>query len=298
MKKIAFIGLGKMGFGIAENLSRIGKYELLGMDQDEQVCSSFEAIGGRFFSDIKTLLMQKGPKIVWVMLPAGIVTNQVLREAATYLTSEDVLIDAGNSKYTDTIANAAYCDDQQVAFLDVGTSGGMEGARNGACMMVGGVERTFTKWSSLFDDLCVENGYLYCGPAGSGHYLKMVHNGIEYGMMQSIGEGFHLLSHSPFDYQLDKVAKVFNHGSVIRSWLMELTELLFIEQEDFESIAGVIPSSGEGAWTVEEALKRKVSLPVITQALMVRYASEDKDKLNEKLVALLRNQFGGHEVLR
>lgn len=298
MKKIAFIGLGKMGFGVAENISRLGKYELSGMDQNPQVRVDFEAIGGQFFSDIKTLLEDPSPKVVWVMLPAGTVTNQILREAAAYLKPDDVLVDAGNSKYTDTIANAAYCDSQQVTFLDVGTSGGMAGARNGACMMIGGDENAFIQVESLFADLCVENGYLYCGPSGSGHYLKMVHNGIEYGMMQSIGEGFHLLAHSPFAYQLDKVAKVFNHGSVIRSWLMELTEAVFTEQENFETIAGVIPSSGEGAWTVEEALKRKVSLPVITQALMVRYASEDEDKLNEKLVALLRNQFGGHEVLR
>ena len=298
MKKIAFIGLGKMGFGVAENISRLGKYELSGMDQNLQVRVDFEAIGGQFFSDIKTLLADPSPKVVWVMLPAGTVTNQILREAAAYLKPDDVLVDAGNSKYTDTIANAAYCDSQQVNFLDVGTSGGMAGARNGACMMIGGDENAFIQVESLFADLCVENGYLYCGPSGSGHYLKMVHNGIEYGMMQSIGEGFYLLAHSPFAYQLDKVAKVFNHGSVIRSWLMELTEAVFTEQENFETIAGVIPSSGEGAWTVEEALKRKVSLPVITQALMVRYASEDEDKLNEKLVALLRNQFGGHEVLR
>lgn len=164
--------------------------------------------------------------------------------------------------------------------------------------MVGGERFIYEELAPLFQKLCVEKGCIYSGPAGSGHYLKMVHNGIEYGMMQAIGEGFNLLHHSPYDYSMAEVAQVFNHGSVIRSWLMELTEKVYQDQLDLTEIAGVIPSSGEGKWTVEEALRLKVNLPVITQSLMTRFASEDYDKISEKLVALLRNQFGGHAFVK
>lgn len=165
-------------------------------------------------------------------------------------------------------------------------------------MMVGGERFIYNELAPLFQKLCVKKGCIYSGPAGSGHYLKMVHNGIEYGMMQAIGEGFNLLHHSPYDYSMAEVAQVFNHGSVIRSWLMELTEKVYQDQLDLTEIAGVIPSSGEGKWTVEEALRLKVNLPVITQSLMTRFASEDYDKISEKLVALLRNQFGGHAFVK
>ena len=164
--------------------------------------------------------------------------------------------------------------------------------------MICGSPQVFDQLQSLFSDICVDKGYMYCGEAGSGHYLKMVHNGIEYGMMQAIAEGFNLLHHSPYDYEMAEVAQVFNHGSVIRSWLMELMGNLYQEDLDLTEIAGIIPSSGEGKWTVEEALRLKVNLPVITQSLMTRFASEDCDKISEKLVALLRNQFGGHAFVK
>ena len=296
---VALIGLGKMGLGIAENLSQKEGYQLSGMDLNQKVKSEFEKQHGAFYSNVDALFSEKkSRRIVWIMLPAGETTNNMIKACCEKLVMGDIIIDAGNSKYLDSKLNFDYCQTQGIHFLDVGTSGGMEGARNGACMMVGGEELIFKELEGLFTDLCVENGYLYCGPAGSGHYLKMVHNGIEYGIMQSIGEGFNVLHHSPYDYQLGEVAKVFNHGSVIRSWLMELTENLFKETADFSAIAGIIPSSGEGKWTVEEALRLNLAIPVITQSLMTRYSSSDNEKINEKVIALLRNQFGGHAFVK
>ncbi|MDT2737014.1 decarboxylating 6-phosphogluconate dehydrogenase [Enterococcus pseudoavium] len=296
--EIALIGLGKMGLGIAENLIR-NHYQVKGFDIDPSVAQKFNRLGGTFYSDIARLLEKNTQrKIIWLMLPAGEVTNNMIAELIQYLQSGDILIDAGNSHYKSSIENASRCQTKGIHFVDVGTSGGVEGARLGACMMVGAEENIYVELRPLFSDLCVEKGFIYSGLSGSGHYLKMVHNGIEYGMMQAIGEGFNLLYHSPYNYDFAEVAQAFNHGSVIRSWLMELTENIYREELDMTKIAGVIPSSGEGKWTVEEALRLKVNLPVITQSLMTRFASEDCDKIGEKLVALLRNQFGGHAFVK
>lgn len=296
--EITMIGLGKMGMGIAENLLT-HHYQVKGYDINLDSGKHLIELGGTFYSDIESLLSDRLKRqIVWLMLPAGALTNDTLTAAADRMGKDDIIIDAGNSHYQDSLTNAAYCQTKGIHFMDVGTSGGVFGARNGACMMVGGERVIYDELAPLFQKLCVKKGCIYSGPAGSGHYLKMVHNGIEYGMMQAIGEGFNLLHHSPYDYSMAEVAQVFNHGSVIRSWLMELTEKVYQDQLDLTEIAGVIPSSGEGKWTVEEALRLKVNLPVITQSLMTRFASEDYDKISEKLVALLRNQFGGHAFVK
>ena len=298
MMEIAMIGLGKMGMGIAENLLR-HQHQVKGFDIDPSIGKALQKMGGSFHFDIESLLAeQTKQQIVWLMLLAGMLTNNMVMTVADLLNEGDIVIEAGNSHYQDSLKNFEYCQQRGVHFLDVGTSGGVEGARNGACMMIGGDQQIFAELKPLFTDLCVDKGFIHAGPAGSGHYLKMVHNGIEYGMMQSIGEGFNLLHHSPYDFQLAEVAQVFNHGSVIRSWLMELTEKIYHQPKEMTEIAGVIPSSGEGKWTVEEALRLKVNLPVITQSLMTRFASEDCDKISEKLVALLRNQFGGHAIVK
>lgn len=296
--EIAMVGLGKMGMGIAENLLS-HQHQVRGFDVDLKLAEKLTDLGGTFYSDLTELLVAGSQqKIVWLMLPAGKLTNDMVRQIAQQLHERDIVIDAGNSHYQDSVANYSFCQARGIDFIDVGTSGGVAGARTGACMMVGGSIQVFDQLQSLFSDICVEKGYMYCGEAGSGHYLKMVHNGIEYGMMQAIAEGFNLLHHSPYDYEMAEVAQVFNHGSVIRSWLMALMGNLYQEELDLTAIAGVIPSSGEGKWTVEEALRLKVNLPVITQSLMTRFASEDYDKISEKLVALLRNQFGGHAFVK
>ncbi|MBL1226353.1 phosphogluconate dehydrogenase (NAD(+)-dependent, decarboxylating) [Enterococcus sp. BWR-S5] len=297
---IELIGLGKMGMGILKNLSKKRKYTIHCMDINEKLKAPAEETGAVFFPTLSELLNTRKAeaRVVWLMLPAGELTNQTISDCLAFLKKGDTLIDAGNSKYTDSKKNEQLCSEQGVHFFDVGTSGGVDGATNGACMMIGGSSEHYAAIEPLFKDLCVADGVLYCGPAGSGHYLKMIHNGIEYGMMQSIAEGFDILAHAPYDYDLEAAAKVFNHGSVIRSWLMELTENIFRAPEQLDTIEGVIPSSGEGQWTIEEALSLKIAAPVITQSLLFRYSSESKDRTAEKVVALLRNQFGGHAAVK
>lgn len=297
---IDLIGLGKMGMGILRNLSTKDGYSIHCTDINGELKAPAEELGAVFFPSLSELTAsrQGGTRVVWLMLPAGDLTNQMIENCLHFLEKGDTLIDAGNSKYINSQKNEQLCRNHGIHFLDVGTSGGVDGAANGACMMIGGKQEHYQAVESLFKDLCVPNGVLYCGPAGSGHYLKMIHNGIEYGMMQSIAEGFDILAHAPFDYDLEKTARVFNHGSVIRSWLMELTENIFRSPEQLDEIEGVIPSSGEGQWTIEEALRLKIAAPVITQSLLFRYSSESKDRTTEKVVALLRYQFGGHAAVK
>ncbi len=230
------------------------------------------------------------------MLPAGKPTDDTIKELSELLDEDDVVIDGGNSFYQDSIRHAEILKEQGIHFFDVGTSGGKAGARQNGNFMIGGPQPIFARIEPLFKAIAAEDGYLYTGKAGSGHYLKMVHNGIEYGMMQAIGEGFEVLSESQFDYDNEAVAKVWNHGSVVRSWLMELAQDAFSKDANLDEIKGVMHSSGEGAWTVQEALRLRVPTPVISSALMMRYRSEKDDTMTGKVVAALRNEFGGHAV--
>jgi len=214
---------------------------------------------------------------IWMMVPAGEITEQVIAELKGLLNEGDRLIDGGNSNYKDTLRRAEELNELGIHYFDVGTSGGTDGARNGACYMIGGPKEEFQQIESIFCDTAVENGYHYAGKVGSGHFLKMVHNGIEYGMMQAIGEGFDILEKSQFDYDYESVAQVWNHGSVIRSWLMELTQNAFSKDAKLEDIRGIMNSSGEGKWTVESALDLETAAPVITMALMMRYRSQEDD---------------------
>ena len=232
------------------------------------------------------------------MLPAGEITKMVMNDCLRLLKVGDILIDGGTLNIAKVKNITRHLQPKGSPFFDVGTSGGVSGARHGACMMIGGNREVFQLIEPIFASVCVGNGYVFCGEAGSGHYLKMIHNGIEYGMMQAIGEGFNILHHSEYDYDLEAVAKVFNHGSVIRSWLMELTQNLLSQDADLSEIEGVIASSGEGKWTVEEVLRLELSAPVITQSLLTRYASKDEEKYGEKVIASLRNQFGGHAMTK
>jgi 6-phosphogluconate dehydrogenase len=212
------------------------------------------------------------------------------------LSKGDIIIEGGNSHYKESIARHARLQEYGISFMDAGTSGGMEGARNGACYMIGGDPEAWAVVEPIFRDTAVENGYLYAGKSGSGHFLKMVHNGVEYGMMASIGEGFEVLEKSSFDFDYEQVARVWNNGSVIRSWLMGLTERAFSKDANLDEIRGVMHSSGEGKWTVEEALDIQAATPVIALSLLMRYRSLDADTFNGKVVAALRNEFGGHAV--
>lgn len=297
--KIKVIGLGKMGLNLVSNLVN-HKHQVMCFDINEKQRVEATKSGAAAVDNLEELFLldNKEQSVYWLMLPSGKITEEMIKTCSNHLKENDILIDGGNSKFADSIHHFHLLKEKNIHFLDIGTSGGMSGAKNGACMMIGGKKEIFEAMTPLFEDLCVEQGYLYCGEAGSGHYLKMVHNGIEYGMMQAIGEGFNLLHHSRYDYDLEQVARVFNHGSVIRSWLMELTEQALCENPTMTGISGKVPSSGEGKWTVEEMLELQQSAPVITQSLLTRYASMDEEKYGEKIIASLRNQFGGHDVLK
>ena len=295
---LGLIGLGKMGMMLLMNMREQG-FKVYANDRDLSLGMEAEKYGAEFYMDNVSLMQaMTGRKIIWLMLPAGPVTEMVYESVLNELSAGDIIIDGGNAHYRDSVRRFEKASEKGVHFFDVGTSGGVEGARNGSCMMIGGDQEAFQHIEALISAINVKNGYLYTGESGSGHFLKMVHNGIEYGMMQDIGEGFNLLHKSQYDYDLEKVARVFNNGSVIRSWLMELTESLLSKDQDLSDIEGIIPSSGEGQWTLEEALKLKVAVPVIAQSVMVRYASEDREKYGEKVIASLRNEFGGHAMKR
>ncbi|MFC4559857.1 phosphogluconate dehydrogenase (NAD(+)-dependent, decarboxylating) [Virgibacillus kekensis] len=292
--KLGIIGLGKMGYNLALNLVD-HDHEVVGYDNKKVEAADEKLL---IKDSIKNLVEElPSPKIVWLMVPAGEITEAVISELTSLLSEGDMVIDGGNSNYKDTLRRAASLKEKGIYLFDCGTSGGTDGARNGACTMIGGDVEKFKIIEPLFEDLSVENGYLYTGKEGSGHFLKMVHNGIEYGMMQSIAEGFEILNKSEFDYDYEKVAKVWNHGSVIRSWLIELIENAFSKDANLDQLRGVMNSSGEGKWTVESALDFEVAAPVIALSLMMRYRSQEDDTFSGKVVAALRNEFGGHAVV-
>ncbi|MFE9276905.1 phosphogluconate dehydrogenase (NAD(+)-dependent, decarboxylating) [Paenibacillus glucanolyticus] len=294
--KIGMIGLGKMGLNLVQNLIH-QQHQVVAYDLNTELVSQAAGYGAEPASSTEVLVAKLDkPRILWMMVPAGNIVDSVIDSLSPLLEPGDILIDGGNSHYKDSIARAAKLTDQGIHYFDAGTSGGMEGAHNGGCFMIGGNRDVFATIEPLFKDMAVENGYLYAGNSGSGHFLKMVHNGIEYGMMQSIAEGFEVLEKSAFDFQYEDVARVWSNGSVIRSWLMELTQNAFSKDPKLESIKGVMQSSGEGKWTVETALEVQASAPVIAMSLFMRYRSLDQDAFHGKVVAALRNEFGGHAV--
>ncbi|WP_044895725.1 phosphogluconate dehydrogenase (NAD(+)-dependent, decarboxylating) [Bacillus alveayuensis] len=293
--KVGLIGLGKMGLNLGKNLID-HKHEVAAFDVNLEAVEEIKKYGATGVSSLKELVLSlERPKIVWMMVPHNVV-DSVIREIIPFLSEGDIVIDGGNSHYKESIRRYNELKEMGIHFMDAGTSGGVEGARNGACYMVGGDHEAWSIVEPLFRDTAVQNGYLYAGKAGSGHFLKMVHNGIEYGMMAAIGEGFEILEKSEFDYDYEKVAKVWNNGSVIRSWLMELTERAFSKDAKLDEIKGIMHSSGEGKWTVETALDLHTATPVIAMSLLMRYRSLENDTFTGKVVAALRNEFGGHAV--
>jgi len=295
---IGIIGLGKMGYNLALNFMDHG-HEVVGCDVNRDAVERLTAEGGAGVHSIAEVVERlPSPRKVWVMVPAGEPTEQALAALGELLDAGDIVMDGGNANYKDSIRRAEAFDAKGIAFLDVGTSGGVEGARSGACAMVGGSAEAFAAVEPLFRDICVEGGYLYAGRSGSGHFLKMVHNGIEYGMMQSIAEGFDLLEKSSFDFDYRAVASMWNHGSIIRSYLMELTASAFGKDPKLAGLKGIMQSSGEGKWSVETGLDLQAATPVIALSLMMRYRSLEEDTFSGKVVAALRNEFGGHSVVR
>ncbi|PEY38272.1 6-phosphogluconate dehydrogenase (decarboxylating) [Bacillus cereus] len=293
--KIGLIGLGKMGLNLCQNLMD-KNHQVVAYDVNADAVQEIKGYGAIGASNLAELIQfLETPRVLWIMVPHAVVDN-VINEITPLLSQGDIVIEAGNSYYKESIRRYDELKKAGVHFMDAGTSGGTEGARHGACYMVGGDLEAWETVEAVFRDTAVENGYLYAGKAGSGHFLKMVHNGIEYGMMAAIGEGFEVLEKSKFNYDYEKVARVWNNGSVIRSWLMDLTERAFSKDAKLDEIKGIMHSSGEGKWTVETALDLQAATPVIALSLLMRYRSLENDTFTGKVVAALRNEFGGHAV--
>ncbi len=296
---IGLIGLGKMGYNLALNLRNHG-HAVLAFDRDAalvakigsetgiQAATSLEALCGNL----------AGRRVVWLMVPSGQIVEDVIDALVPLLSPGDIIIDGGNSKFHDSVRRHKSLKARGIEFLDCGTSGGTSGALEGACTMIGGEKAVYEHCKPVFDDISLPGGTLYVGGPGAGHFTKMVHNGIEYGMMQAIAEGFEVLQKSSYDIDLKKVAELWNHGSVVRSWLMELTANAFSKDPQLDSIRGVMHSSGEGKWTLETALDLGVPTPVIALSLIMRYRSLQDDSFAGKVVAAQRNEFGGHAVER
>ncbi|HUR78605.1 MAG TPA: decarboxylating 6-phosphogluconate dehydrogenase [Acidimicrobiales bacterium] len=296
--RLAMIGLGKMGAGMSRRLLRAG-HEVVGFDVNPDAVADLMADGALGAESVVDALQQLSrPRVVWLMLPAGGPTQDSIDHIAAVLDGGDVIIDGGNSKYVDSVARAATLQNGGLSFVDVGVSGGVWGLENGFCLMAGGTEEAIEIVRPAFEALAPAGGFAHVGPPGAGHYTKMVHNGIEYGLMQAYAEGFELMNAAEeFKLDLHQVAELWRHGSVVRSWLLDLAERALADGATLAEIQGVVPDSGEGRWTVQDAIDRAVPLPVITTALYTRFATRDVNAFAPRLLAALRNQFGGHAVL-
>ena len=294
---IAIAGMGRMGANMARRLIAKGIKPVV-WNREPAVLARMEADGAIPAKTITELAdKMKGPRIVWMMIPAGAATEALFMSLLSALQKGDIIVDGANSNWNDAVRRAKKAAENGIEFMDAGVSGGIWGLQNGYCIMAGGEKSTFEKLEPFIKALCQEGGYMHCGAAGAGHFTKMVHNGIEYAMMEAYGEGFELLKASPFGgMDMAAVAAMWNHGSVVRSWLLELAQDAFDKDPKLEKLAGVVPDSGEGRWTVEEAIKLGVPLPGIAGALFKRFSSQDKNNYGDRLAAALRNEFGGHAV--
>ncbi|MDF2628079.1 MAG: 6-phosphogluconate dehydrogenase, decarboxylating [Symbiobacteriaceae bacterium] len=291
------IGLGRMGGALVRNLHKVGGHAVV-FDVNPGSVAELEAEGAVGARDLGSLvdLLPKSPRVIWMMVPAGEAVDNVIRELKPHLKAGDVLIDGGNSFYRDSVRRAAEMEEMGVQYLDCGSSGGLEGALNGLCLMVGGKKEAFELAEPLFRAISQPGGYAHVGPSGAGHFVKMVHNGIEYGILQAIGEGFELLEASPFDVDNAQVAELWNHGSVVRGWLMELAARAFRNDPHLEGIRGEVGGGSTGSWAIEEAWKAGVPTPVIAMSYAMRLRSRQEDTMSGKVVAALRREFGGHAV--
>ena len=294
--ELGMIGLGRMGANMTERLV-LGGHKVITYDRSAEAIQRVVdkgAVGAHSLADfVKQLSL---PRAVWLMVPSGDPVDQTMDQLLPSLAKGDIIIDGGNSNYQDSIRRAEKMKAYGMHFIDAGTSGGIWGLQNGYCMMVGGEKEIVGRLEPIFLTLAPKDGYLHAGPNGAGHFVKMVHNGIEYGMMQAYGEGFELLKASQFDLDLAKISRLWNQGSVVRSWLLELCESAFEKDPKLESIKGYVEDSGEGRWTVIEAIERGVSATVLAHSLFARYASRQQDAFSNKVIAALRNEFGGHAV--
>jgi 6-phosphogluconate dehydrogenase len=291
------VGLGRMGANMTTRLIGGGHSVIVydrGADAVKQSVSG-GAIGASSLGDLVAKFTQS-PRVVWLMIPSGKPTDDTIEELMGLLASGDVIIDGGNSNYQDGLAAYERCKTKGISLVDAGTSGGVWGLQEGYCLMVGGDSAAITYCEPIFLTLAPKGGYAHVGPAGAGHFSKMVHNGIEYGLLQAYGEGFEILKKSQFPFDLKQLAEIWRYGSVIRSWLLDLAVLAFDEDPGLEKIRGWVDDTGEGRWTVQAAIDENVPAPVITLSLLARFASRQDESFSAKVIAALRNQFGGHAV--
>jgi 6-phosphogluconate dehydrogenase len=295
--KLGLIGTGKMGYNLVLNMLDKG-YEVVVHDIMSENTAGLDEKGAIIAAGLADMVSQlESPRVLYMMVPVGNPVEETLTQLKELLEPGDIIVDGGNSYYGDTVRRGKMLQEKEIRYLDCGTSGGKEGALEGVCLMIGGDESAYHYCEQLFASISVQDGCLYTGPSGSGHYCKMVHNGIEYGMMQAMAEGFEVLKKSDYEYDMEKVASVWNHGSVIRSWLMELAENAFRQEgNQLAGLKGIMHSTGEGKWTLEEALAKQICTPVIALSVLMRYRSIEEDTFSGKVVAALRNQFGGHAV--
>jgi 6-phosphogluconate dehydrogenase len=296
--KLGMVGLGRMGGNMTKRLVERG-HEVVVYDRNPDAVAAAEADGAKGATDLGGLVgALDAPRAVWVMVPSGEPTRTTITELAGLLQRGDTVVDGGNSNYRESSLRADELAELGIGFVDAGVSGGVWGLQVGYCLMVGGEEAHVGRLEPVFRALAPEDGYAHVGPPGAGHFVKMIHNGIEYGMLQAYAEGFALLeSADELGLDLHRIATLWNHGSVVRSWLLELAELALSRPEEFRNIRGWVEDSGEGRWTVEESIRRAVATPVITASLFARFASRDDERMAARIVAALRNQFGGHEFL-
>jgi 6-phosphogluconate dehydrogenase len=294
--QLGFVGLGRMGLNMVTRLTR-GGHQIVAYDHSAEAVAKAEAAGATGASSLDALVAGlAAPRAVWVMVPAGDPTESTVKALADRLAAGDVIIDGGNTNFHDDVKRAEALSAKGIHYIDAGTSGGIWGLKEGYCLMVGGKSDVCQRLEPVFLTLAPEGGYLRVGDHGAGHYVKMIHNGIEYGLMQAYAEGFELMHASDYEIDLPAVAELWNHGSVVRSWLLELTARALAEDRDLSALEGYVEDSGEGRWTLQEGIERSVPLPTLTAALFTRFRSREKNPFAERLLAAMRNQFGGHAV--
>jgi 6-phosphogluconate dehydrogenase len=295
--QLGMVGLGKMGANMTTRLLH-GGHHVVAFDRSAAAVATAASEGAAAAGSLSELVakLDGTPKVVWIMVPSGKPTDDTIDELIGLLGAGDVIVDGGNTNWKDGLAAYDRCKSKGVSLVDAGTSGGVWGLREGYCLMVGGDDGAVRACEPAFLTLAPSGGYAHVGPAGAGHFSKMVHNGIEYGLLEAYGEGFEILRRSQFDFDLHQLASIWRYGSVIRSWLLDLAVLAFKEDPDLSTIRGWVDDTGEGRWTVQAAIDENVPAPVITLSLLARFASRQDESYSAKVIAALRNQFGGHAV--
>jgi 6-phosphogluconate dehydrogenase len=296
--EIGFIGLGKMGLNMVTRLQQAG-HQVTAFDRSPEALANATAAGCTGASSLQDMVKRlKAPRAVWIMVPSGPPTEETVQTVAALLEPGDIIIDGGNTRFHDDVRRARELAAKKIEYIDAGTSGGIWGLKNGYCLMVGGNRQAVDRLAPIFETLAPPKGWAHVGAAGAGHYVKMVHNGIEYSLMQGYAEGFELMSKSDYRLDLPRIADLWMQGSVVRSWLLELAASALKEDPRLERLKGFVQDSGEGRWMVADAIDKNVPVPTLSAALFTRFRSRQEESFAEKMLAALRNAFGGHAVKR